>query len=306
MNSNHPSSAPDNKWQSMLDIVNQSALAPFSDKPFKQLIRRRLLTENIFAFLLQYAGLALTTVTTQPFPIWFAPGVACGFIFMRGYTILPGMWLGGLLAYYLAHADILVTVTCTSLFTVQTALLLWLGYRYISPTLIFYSRSLFIKFFVGSATLAAITSVLLVAICFHHIQTIMTPMQLWLTWWLGNLNSILVFALAIATWDYYFAELHALSRINKPLLVITYGCLIGLTMALIFAHTLFAAVTLACLAFIATFVISRLFKWCGTVSALFIMGLLMTFCAFLMPPEQLCIEQVLIVFCAFFGILVDI
>jgi integral membrane sensor domain MASE1 len=293
MNSNHP-------WQSMLNIVTQSGMAPYSDLAFKRLIRYRLLTENVFAFLLQYAGLTLTTVTSQPFPIWFAPGVALGFLFMRGYTILPGIWLGGLLAYYLASAPLSVAMACTSIFTLQTALLLWISYRYISPTLIFNSRSLFMRFMFCSAAITAISSLLLVMVCFHHIEALK---QYGLTWWLANVDSLFVFGLAIATWDYYFAEVNHLVHIHKPRLLITYGCAIALIMAFLFAKSFIASITLACLILSVTLAISRLFKWCGSVSALFLLGLFMTLSAFLMPPLHLHIEQILIILCA---ILIDL
>ena len=94
------------KWQSMLTIVNQNLeLQPFktSKTPvlqFKKMVMQRSLAENLLVFFLQYIGLKLTTFSLDPSPLWLATGTACAYLFLRGYRVLPGIWLGNFAGFY--------------------------------------------------------------------------------------------------------------------------------------------------------------------------------------------------------------
>src|SRR3990167_355979 len=203
------------KWQQMLSVVNQHPnLSQFNPtSQFKHMALQRMFAENILVFFLQYIGLMFTTLTPQPMPIWFASGTACGFIFLRGYSVLPGIWLGSLLAYHLASHQSILALTSASLLTLQACLLLWLNYRYISPTLLFPARSTLGKFIFASGLVTALSSYLLAQFC-HSPH--------WLTWWLANWNGILVLGCALVMLDSYFPQIDYLKKLDRRKLITSY------------------------------------------------------------------------------------
>src|SRR5688572_28180677 len=54
---------------------------------------------NIFIFLLQYMGLMQSTLSKTSAILWLGNGTALAFLFLRGLTILPGIFLGSFFAY---------------------------------------------------------------------------------------------------------------------------------------------------------------------------------------------------------------
>jgi len=182
--------------------------------PFNKLILRRLITENIFVLLLQYMGLKLTTLTLYPTPIWFASGTACAFIFMRGYSILPGIWLGTFIAYALVIGHGLYAAT---LFSLQALLLLFLTRRFIAPLPTFNIG----KFIFCSSIITALCSFLLASSHF-------------LLSYFANLNGVLIIGIGLIAFDTYFPEIDALKKQYQILLALFFGTLLTLVVA--FAH----------------------------------------------------------------------
>lgn len=154
---------------------------------FKRLIISRLIAENLLLFLLQLIGVKFCLLGNTPLPIDFAAGTAAAFIFMRGYTILPGVWLGT--AFAALFSSISLTTSCLLAFcyTLQTGLLFYLCQRFITPGLVFINPALFLRF----AALCILTAILASPII---------P-------WQSNAAGLLVVTLAITYWDMYFAEL---------------------------------------------------------------------------------------------------
>lgn len=155
---------------------------------FKQLVITRLLAENLLLFLLQFTGMMFSVFGPQPLPVDFAAGTAAAFIFMRGYTILPGIWLGTCCAGLLASLSLLHASTLATAYTVQTALLFCLCLRFVSPGLIFINKQLFLKFVLLCTGLALLFSPLLIS-------------------WQADMAGLLIVTLAISYWDNYFPEI---------------------------------------------------------------------------------------------------
>ena len=271
MNSNNRSTLFTDKWQRLSAIVNQHptiaecSLATQSRKLFIY----RLLAENSLVFLLQYIGLMFSTLTPHFSPIWFASGTACAFIFLRGYSILPGIGLGSFFAYYLSKATFLLSVSCAAVYTAQAFLLLYLSYRYISPTLIFYRRLLFIKFVVCASGITAFSSIALSLLCY-------STLKFALSWWLANLNGVLIVAFALIAFDTYFPEMHALKKINQYKLVLLYGFLFFCTIGFLMSEQFFTIFLFSLLTLFFIVAISANFGWFGAISALFLVGFFAT------------------------------
>lgn len=295
LHSNHHT----DKWQRMLAIVNQQADGLSLPLSPKKLFMRRCLAENTVIFLLQFIGLIYSTLTPFPMPLWFASGTAAAFIFMRGYSILPGIVLGSFFAYYCANSGFTLALTCAVIYGLQAFLLLWISHRYITLTLIFYTRTTFIKFILFSAVLTAITSLVLTILCYATLQTHTSAFHLWLQWWLANFNGLVIFACALISLDSYFLHSQQLNFLHWPKLIFTYSLLFTLTLILLFSHQPMLILFLACATALLVLVISMTYGWCASVTAVFFSGLLYGIAANLgqgiasVLPVFLCLETVI-------------
>ncbi len=275
------------KWQYMLEIVNQHPAfsQPDLSWQFKKMVVSRLLTENVLTFLLQYIGLMLVgALTPQSIaPLWFSSGTACAFIFMRGYSVLPGIFLGCFCAFYLSLGSVFQSAISAGINAIQAFLLLWLSYRYISPTLMFAKRADFVKFIFCCGILTAITSFMMG--WFYFLLPDFTRMiQFWLRLWLGNLGGILIFSMAILTWDLYFLQWEELKEINKRILTFYYALLLADIIFLLFSHTPFFIVLFSLGTLPIILMISLRLGWAGVVAAMLLFGLLLNFAVDLKAP----------------------
>lgn len=264
------------KWHQMLIIVNQHStqLQPNLARQLKKLFLQRLLTENLFVFILQYIGLNLSTLSLHSSPLWFATGTASAFLFLRGYSVLPGICLGTFFAYYFAKASFLVAFSCAIVFSLQALLLLWFSYYCLSPTLIFYRLSMFIKFIVYLTLLTGVSSFILVSICYSSLSHADAPIQLFLQWWLANFNAILIFSCALITFDAYFLDFYTAKHLKSTSLI--FGLLLFFIIALILSHTPTSTTCMALLISLLTFFISAHFGWCGAITAAFLLGIVLS------------------------------
>src|SRR3990167_484853 len=217
------------KWQRVQAIVNQhtSAGEQWHTGNFQKLVTYRVLAENILVFLLQYIGLMFTTLTPQLMPVWFASGTACGFVFLRGYSVLSGIYIASFLAYYLATYPLFTTIVFATLTTLQALLIVWFSRRYITPILLFHSRRTLGKFLVCSGLITALASFLF---------TKVHPSLHWLTTWLANFNGTLIFGGTLIAIDNYFPQINSLKNINKIWLGVHYGSILALTIAFLITH----------------------------------------------------------------------
>lgn len=262
------------KWLKMQRLVGQRDLSHIS--LVKTIILRRLFAENILVFLLQWAGLTLTTLTPHTLPMWFASGVAFGFIMMRGHYILPGIFFGSLLAYFFKGAAFFLALKCAILWTGQTYLLLWLTYRFCGPSLLFTKKHVFYYFIGLSLLVTGIMSFLLTLSCYTYFNP-HSFFTLWCEWWLANFNGLCIFSLAITTWDYYFSAWELLKQLNKIKLILSTSVLFVLLISCIvlmtFIKALFVIFTMGW--------IRKQWDFCGAVLALFITGLFFSVAALL-------------------------
>ncbi len=154
---------------------------------FKHLVIKRLLAENLLLILLQMMGMKFCVLSNPSLPIDFAAGAAAAFIFMRGYTILPGIWLGSLFASLLSGWTFVAGGVIASAYTLQTAMLFFLCLRFISPGLVFLDKKLFLRF---------VLLCFFLGLCFSPILP-----------WQANVAGLLIMTLAITNWDMYFPEM---------------------------------------------------------------------------------------------------
>jgi len=274
-------------WQIMQNIVKQyAAILPsktyLTPQQFNQLRTKRLFSDNFLVFLMVYIGLKLSIFSATPSPLWLATGSACGYLFLRGTSVLPGIWLGSLFGFYFEKIGLRLVFECATVLTFQPLLLLQFCYRYLSPTLIFTHQRMFVKYILFTALLSAITSLMFVEICYSTLLHNESFFQCWVTWWLANLNSIIIFSCAMITWDAYASSAPGIKQWRTICIVFT--TLSVLIVALAFSHTLILSTCLAFFVFLMTVFISVHFGWCGAIAAVFLSGILLSFAGLLNAP----------------------
>lgn len=252
-------------YERMIHIISQQTALPTKSFRYNKLYLTRLISENILLILLQYMGLMISALSTSQPTIWFASGTACGLLFMRGYTITPGIWIGTFIAYSLAHTSFSISLIHASVFTLQSILLLYAVQRLISPTLLFYQLETFIKFIAITLLLSIFTCACLIPIA---------SLTIWLSSVAANFAGITIVASALVTWDMYFPSLQQLSKrdIIKFSIphIFYFMSIVALLCSVQTAYIiLFAFMTLPL-----SIIISLQQGWCGAILASFSFALL--------------------------------
>lgn len=251
---------------------------------FKNIFYKRLLTENLLVFLLQYAGLTLSTLSSNDFPVWFATGSSCAFIFLRGYSILPGVWLGSLLAYILLKINFWVSCGCATIFTMQAFILFWGSCRFIKPTLLFVAVSTYLKFIVYCSLITGFAAYFLQVACHSLLNAHSSTFQLWLHWWTANLNGVLILSFPLIALDAYFPQISEFQRMNKLKIFLNFGLLLMVILALLMSQKLLTISLFSVVIFLLVAQISARYQWSGAMLAVFLLGFLLSLGALLGSP----------------------
>lgn len=261
------------KWQKMREITAQYAdiLQQKNALNYKKMVISRFFAENILMLLLQFMGLMMGTLVPASL-IWAASGVAAAFIFMRGYRILPGIFLGSFFAYFCVSLNLILSFASAFIWMGQIFLFFFVSYYLISPSLIFYQFSHFIKFIISVSIITALSSLLL-----SMLWT--STLDLWPQWWIADLSGTVIFGCAIVTWDVYFPQMHDLKKINKFFLILSYGLFFVVLSCALFTQ----AYQIYCLILLipATLWIGLRYGWCGANAANFLLGMLFCIAAYL-------------------------
>jgi hypothetical protein len=257
-----------NKWQRMLTIVTEhSTSLPDLTRQFQKLFLQRLLAENILVFLLQYSGLMLSTLSSHVTPLWLASGTATAFIFLRGVSVLPGIFIGSFFACIMAKSGMSIALVCAVIFSMQVFLLLAVTYRFIGPSLIFYSRKTFAKFIFVSALLTGAGSFAFEYFCAPDLHVAES--------WLANFNGTLIFSFALITLDSYFPQIGNLKKIN-----LIFYSLFGLPIILLLSSSTPCAIIACTLSLLLlTFLMGRRYAWCGAIAAIFLFAITVSLAA---------------------------
>ena len=249
---------------------------------FKKLVIKRLFAENCLIFLLQFIGLKLTSLIGHPSPLWFATGTASAYLFLRGYSVLPGIWLGSYVSFYSEGIGFWLAFDWATMFALQGLLLLWFSYRYLSPTLIFSHLKTFMQFVGYCIILTGIVSFMFIGICSLSQFQAAVSLHLWLQWWLGNINGILIFACALITWDAYFPDFHATKLAKNTLF--SFCLLFLLLITLAFCHTMLSTTWLLLSILLLNLFISARLGWCGAISVSFVSAIVLCLAAMVDAP----------------------
>lgn len=195
------------KWITMLSLVNQPmASSRAVQSPSLPLIR--FIAENCLIFFLQYSGLLFSVFTVKPLPFCLATGTSCAFIFMRGYYIVPGIFLGTVGAFFLTFHNLVGALIWGLAYSCQAVALFWVTQQFIYPTLIFYNKRMLVKFILLSCLITGITSFITLAL-------FPWTFSLMLIVWLTHLNGLFIISTGLVTLDVYFPTFSETAKYDK-------------------------------------------------------------------------------------------
>jgi hypothetical protein len=248
---------------------------------FNLLIIKRFFVFNLFVACLQLGGLALTTLGSRFSILWFAHGVGLSLCFLRGKRVLPGIFLGSFLAYFLANTGLILALLLALLLTLQVFLLYWICERCAHPIPFLYQKKIFIKFIFYIIMITAINSLLMVLLCYPILyQPILSPQELFINWWLANLNGSLIFYLMLISCDVYFPQSDLISKKRKIFYIFNILFLISVILLLAMSQIILINILLILFILFYIIIIFSKFKQFGLISAIFITGFCLSLTAF--------------------------
>jgi len=159
----------------------------------------RFFSETLLVGMIQFIGLSMT-LSANSMPVWMASGTAMAFIFMRGYFILPGLWLGTFAACWPA-LTFLESMQLSFLLCGQTFCIFYLTQRFVYPSLYFYKKTHFVEFLL----LTLVISFPFSQPMHHLIESIN---------WLSNVNGILIVGMSFIALDACFPQLDQWNNIQ--------------------------------------------------------------------------------------------
>lgn len=274
-----------NQWHIIGNIVSKNSEINTRNwqRKYQQLCIKRWLVANVISFVLQYLGLLLGTLMLPPSLLWFSTGVAVGLVFLRGYKILPGLFLGSFAAYHWAGSTIPLSVLYAGIHSLQAFCIVWLSHKINCYSLIFYRRAEFFKFLLLSACLTAVMSFIITYIYVQQL-TSLSLWSLWRYWWLADFTGLLVFGLALTTWDAYIPEISGLRKTPWFPIVANFMLLImAIIILAISSNSIIAGFSSLCILLL-LFKISRSYHWPGAIMACFLLGLILSLASLINTP----------------------
>ena len=245
------------------------------------MILTRLFFANIFVILMQYTGLMISSINTL-MPIAFATGSACAFIFLRGYSILPGIWLGTAAAFWFDRLPPHAILLHASVLTLQAAIIFWFSCRYIIPTLLFYKKEPLLKF------------VILILLVTAASNAIINPNPMGINFWLADLNGILTLGCMLIVWDAFFPQLSELKHVKLIPLILCTSILILSIGGMLLATNPIIQLAWLTLNLTSCIIISYQYKWCGSVCIQTLNAFTICFASifFMLPHEYFTVLQI--------------
>ncbi len=201
-------------------------------------------------FVLAKLGLKLALINPSASPVWPATGFALSMVLLRGQRVWPAIFIAALIANATTVGTLLTSAAIASGNTLEAAVGGFLIQKYCGGIRAFDTPANVVKFAlicVGPATILSAT----IGVAALYAGGFAESRQLapvWITWWMGDLASALLFTPVILLWAApTFGSLDRRALVNTAMLL-------ALTLAvgvIAFVPLAAPAVTLAPLGFIA-------------------------------------------------------
>jgi diguanylate cyclase (GGDEF)-like protein/PAS domain S-box-containing protein len=153
-------------------------------------------------FLLGQTGLLLATEHHNVSPLWPASGLAVAAVFLFGYRIWPGVFLGAFLVTVSASASVITALFVAAGNTAEALIACWFTLRLIGTTYPLSHPQHVFKFIFAAGFVATLISAsvgLLTLIAFGSVQWSGSS-NLLFTWWLGDMGGVVLVTPLILAW----------------------------------------------------------------------------------------------------------
>lgn len=255
----------------------------------------------MYVALLQYTGLMMSCLIDYPALLSFATGTSIAFIFLRGPRVLLGIALGTFIAYFSVISQFTIALCITGCVAANTWLLLACCHAWVTPNLIFHHKNSFIKFLLLASVLTLLTNLVISYLLGGNVLY-------FLRIWFADINGLLVFSLAIVTWDAVFPEISSLRHLKKWPLACCYGLLLFTGLMLWLSNNLYQVLCSYLLIPPLLMLLAKRWHKNGMIVGLFTLGFMINLAAYFAAPlliknaySTLFILQLLIAFSSFFG-----
>jgi hypothetical protein len=169
---------------------------------YKKIVFLRLFSETLLIVLLQY--ISICSFNFKESILWTTSGTAVAFIFLRGYSSLIGLSLGCLLGFLVQYGNTIETYKLTSIIIFQAMGIYYLTQHYIYPSIVFHTRTQYIKFIILLASISLLSTLL-----------ISTPLS-FPQYFIANVNGVFIIGFCFNYLDAYFPDIAKLNLLNWP------------------------------------------------------------------------------------------
>ncbi len=163
---------------------------PSYQNTYRRLYLTRRLAEFFLSAIIIYGAHHLIIINTFFAPLWPSMGVALAMLFLRGNSLLAGLFVGTLLSYYFNHFSLPVSVVIASLFIFVTFLIRYCSLKFIGPITPLFTLSVLWKFIALCAIFCGIQVYLMALIFTSQFNTHFSFIGISVAF-LGELNGIL-------------------------------------------------------------------------------------------------------------------
>lgn len=175
----------------------------------------RRATEFVMITLLQYVGLMLGTVPDEPIPVWPASGVAIAMLFFRGNRIWPGLWFGGMLAYWNEGLSLNLALCISLIHVIEAISIRYTVHRIIGALVPMHRSVQVLEFFFIAFGITFLSSGIITALDSPNTFWAEPIRIQWFMNWLADFSGVVIFAPACLIWDAYLPGLSQQFKLSK-------------------------------------------------------------------------------------------
>src|SRR5215831_18915085 len=157
-------------------------------------------------------GLSLALVNKSATVVWPPSGIALAALLLGGTRLWPGVFAGAFLVNILTQGSVLTSLSIATGNTLEAFVGAKLVIRFANGALAFDRTKNIFKFVLFGAMLSTLVSATIgvMTLCFSKLAFWHEFWAVWLTWWLGDMVSVIIIAPLLILWG-----TKALPRINS-------------------------------------------------------------------------------------------
>jgi signal transduction histidine kinase/CheY-like chemotaxis protein len=165
---------------------------------------RTLLIAGIFAVLYFVAGklsLKLAFLHASASPVWPPAGIALAALLLFGIRLWPAIFIGAFLVNLTTAGNVFTSLGIATGNTLEAVTGAWLIQRFAGGLRVFERAYDVFKFALAAALSALVSPTIgLTGLALAGFATWATYPDIWLTWWLGDLGGVVMFAPLLVLW----------------------------------------------------------------------------------------------------------